>query len=246
MFQSIKAKTTVVMLAASLAMLSASMITAQSARTTLLPSQRSTPSNQPRAISSEAAQKALSRAHYYYNNDDITDEAARRYRQVMISYPRTQEAETARYYVGGYYHRKHYILQERGIKDRAALKSAEAGYLDYIRVYAKSPSPRWLSDAYFNLALISMQKGDEKRARGHLAALKDAANKDKTVYLYQVVWSTRPGSVIDTYVPAQSLATSAISLIDGNVPRQTSQAAPPVNFNDQIRWLTEWCRSHRA
>jgi hypothetical protein len=246
MFQSVKAKTNVAMLVISLTILSTPFITTQGARTKPSLSQKSSQSNQSRAVSSEASKKALSRAHYYYNNDDITDEAARRYRQVINSYPGTQEAETARYYIGGYFHRKHYILQERGIKDRSALKSAEAGYLNYIRAYAKADSPRWLSDAYFNLALISMQNGDEKRARDHLSALNNAASKDKTVYLYQVIWSPRLGSVIDTSVPAQSLANTTRNLIDGKAENQASQSAPLRNFNDKVVWLTNWCKSHRA
>lgn len=185
----------------------------------------------------DTAKQALARAHYYYNNDDISDEAATRYRQVISGYAGTREAETARYYIGAYYQRKYYIRKERGVDDKVALANAEAGYLDYIKAYGNNGAPQWLSDSYFNLALIALQRGEELRARKYLKALNASAGKDNRVHVYHIIWSPKSSAVVDRFVPAQSLANNTIVMLDSKVAK---------TFNDQVNWLTSWCKSQRG
>ena len=220
---------------------------AQTKQTKPVAKRPSTSTAQVDRTPSDAAKQALVRAHYYYNNDDTSDEAAKRYRQVITAYPGTREAETARYFIGAYYHRKYYIRKERGMEDNAALDSSEAGYLNYVKAFGNTSTPQWLSDSYFNLALIALQRGEERRAREYLQSLNASISKDKSVYLYQIVWSPKSSAVIDWFAPAQLLANTTIGLLDGKLANQAMhQAGPPKTFNDRINWLTSWCKSQRG
>jgi hypothetical protein len=196
---------------------------------------------------SPAAKKELARAHYLYNNDDITDKAAVGYKKVFQLYPSSCEAETARYYYAAYFQRKHFINLERKAEDKAALKFAEAGYADYIKQYGNAPAPQWLADTYFNLALLALQRNDEARAREQLKALSTAATKDKSVYLYQIIWSPKSSMVIDWYAPAATLASVTTELLNGKMPSQTAQqASAPRSFNERVAALTDWCKRQRT
>ena len=189
----------------------------------------------------QTAQQALMKAHFYYNNDDIKDEAARQYRLVISQYRGTKEAEIAQFYLGSYYHRKYYILKERYAKpDDSALKEAATAYQTYINNFSRAGNHTWLAESYFNLALIYLQRG-EARVQDPLNELLKVASLDQTVYLYQVVWSRRPSSVVDYYIPTQALAQYTLALIN-----PAAQSAAPSNFETTVAKLTTWCQSQRS
>ncbi|MCM3905018.1 MAG: tetratricopeptide repeat protein, partial [Pyrinomonadaceae bacterium] len=147
---------------------------------------------QTRAINRRGDPKAtLAVADLYYKNNDISDKAAVQYRKVRDQFPSSKEAERAQYFLGSYYHRKFYIQKEKKLKeDYGILVEAQRQYEEYASKYAwRSKSPDWLADTYFNLALVFLQRGDNKKAEEFLGKMYGAAPYDRTTYVYQVIWS---------------------------------------------------------
>lgn len=187
-------------------------------------------------------QSRLTLADFYYRNDDITDRAAAEYRKVRDSFPQSRQAEKAQYFLGSYYHRKFYIEKEKRLKeDPGALVEAQGQYEDYIDKYAWSnKSPDWLSDAYFNLALISLQRGNSQQAEVYLGKMYGSAAYDPTVYVYQVIWSPSSRTVVDTTVDARRLSQYANSLVYGLRQQRIS------SFGEVVDRLQGWCSSQGA
>ena len=184
----------------------------------------------------------LAQADLYYKNDDITkDRAAGLYRQVRDKFPTSKDAETAQYFLASYYHRKFYIQREKELQENlAALIEAGAQYEDYVNRYAwRSKSPDWLSDAYFNLALISLQRGDTFKAEQWLGKMYGASPSDQKVYVYQVIWSPNARDVIDSNYDAKALAEYANSLVYAQRQRKLS------SFNSIVDKLKAWCNSQK-
>jgi len=198
---------------------------------------------QPKTPQTLTPRQALARAHFYYNNDDITDTAANQYRLVIKSFPGTEEAETAQYYLGSYYQRKYYIVKERlGRADEVPLDRSGSEYRAYISSFFNAGSHKWLADAHFNLALVYLQRGDS-RAEDTVSALARISTLDASVYIYQVVWSRKYGTVVDYSVPAHQLAEFMLGIIKSSKP---PRAPSPLDFGIMVAKITAWCQSRRG
>lgn len=163
------------------------------------------------------ADKLLSLGDFYYRNNDISDAADRYYKQAIRSAPGTQTAGYAQYNRGSYWFRKFYVVKEQYSKeDRAALSEAEGQYYDFIDKFASQTNTiGLLSDAEFNLALVYLQQGKREYAIGWLnRMLKEAVKADQSVYVYKVVWSSKPGDIVDRNVKAGPLAAYTRNVIE--------------------------------
>ena len=155
------------------------------------------------------ADKLLSLGDFYFRNNDVSDAADRYYKQAIRSAPGTQTAGRAQYNRGSYWFRKFYIVKEQYSKEeRAALVEAEGQYYDFIDKYARQTNTiDLLSDAEFYLALVYLQQGKRDFAIGWLNRLSaEAAKQDQMVYVNKVVWSSKPGDIVDRNVDAAQLA----------------------------------------
>lgn len=162
--------------------------------------------------SSLGADKLLSLGDFYFRSNDISDAADRYYKQAIHNAPGSQTAGYAQYNRGSYWFRKFYVVKEQYSKqDRSALSEAEGQYYDFIDKFARQTSTvGLLSDAEFYLALVYLQQGKREYAVGWLnRMLAEAVRDDQSVYVYKVVWSSKPGDIVDRNVNAQSLANYA-------------------------------------
>ncbi|HSK62331.1 MAG TPA: hypothetical protein VK893_00760 [Pyrinomonadaceae bacterium] len=160
--------------------------------------------------------KLLSLGDFYYRGNDITDAADRYYRQAIRNAPGTETAGHAQYNRGSYWFRKYFLVKEQYSKeDRAALSEAEGQYYDFIDKFAKQTNTiDLLADAEFYLALVYLQQGKRDYAIGWLnRLLAEAVDDDDSVYVYKVVWSSKPGDIVDRNVGAAQLATFARKVI---------------------------------
>lgn len=156
--------------------------------------------------------KLLSLGDFYYRNNDISDKADAYYRQVIRNSPGTQTAGYAQYNRGNYWFRKFYVVKEQYSKeDSAALVEAERQFYDFIDKFARQTNTiGLLSDAEFNLALVYLQQGRRDYAVGWLnRMLSEAVKQDQMVYVYKVVWTSKPADIVDRNVDAAQLATFA-------------------------------------
>lgn len=185
------------------------------------------------------ARDMLSLAHFYYNSNDTSDAAAKQYKLVIAKYPNSPEAEAAQYYLGSYYHRKYYIRREKWQSEyRESLVKAEWEYKRYISKYSKTRTPQWLADASFNLALDFMEQGNFSSAIDQLQRIAlFYAQKDSSIYVYQVVWSEDPKDVIDHSFDARELAAYTRSVAG----IQQSGGGEEAVF----RYVKEWCRARK-
>ncbi len=183
-----------------------------------------------------AQQDKLALGNLYYNTDDVSDRAAREYSKVIRLYPGTEDAETAQFMLASYYHRKYYVLRDKLQKSPGtALKDAAREYRRYTDKYYKQGTHKWLSDSFFNLALVYLQLGDANAAYNELGKAK--ASPDKYVYIYQLVWSRRKDDVIDGYLEARELA-QYLQDIQGKLYGST-------DLNVLLPDLKTWCRQNR-
>lgn len=191
----------------------------------------------------------LAKADLYYKNNDITDRAAVEYRAVRDRFPRTKEAATAQYYLGSYYHRKFYIQRETKLReDLGLLVEAQGQYEDYVKRFAwQTNPPEWLADAYFNLALIFLQRGDNKKAEELLGKMYGAAPYDPTIYVYQVIWSPDTKDLINSSFDSKQLAEYANSLIYTYAyNRQQVQRTPGSPFQAIVEKIKGWCKGRKS
>jgi tetratricopeptide (TPR) repeat protein len=179
-------------------------------------------------------EKLLSLGDFHYRNNDITDAADRYYRQAIRNAPGSQTAGHAQYNRGSYWFRKYFVLKEQYSKeDRSALLEAEGQYYDFIDKFAKqTDTTGLLADAEFYLALVYLQQGKREYAIGWLnRMLAEAVAEDESVYVYKVVWSSKPGDIVDRNVGAAQLATFA---------RQTIQKGGDVD--SVVLEIKRWCQ----
>ena len=161
--------------------------------------------------------KLISLGDYYANSNDVSDAADRYYKQAMRSDPRSQAAGVAQYNRAGYWFRKFYVLREQYSKeDWEALVEAETQYYNFIdKIANETGTTELLSDAEFNLALVYLQQGKKDNAIGWLNMMMGkGAPPDRSVYIYKVVWSSKPGDVVDRTVDAAKLAAFARQAIE--------------------------------
>lgn len=201
------------------------------AATAVLAQPKQQTATQQRSLSPD---KLVSLGDFYYRNADISDAADRYYRQAIRSAPGSQAAGNAQYNRGSYWFRKFYVVKEQYSKeDRAALVEAEGQYYDFIDKFARQTNTLGLlSDAEFYLALVYLQQGKRDYAVGWLnRMLEEAVKQDQSVYVYKVVWSSKPADIVDRNVSAAQLATFA---------RDTIQKGGDVN--SVVYEIKRWCQ----
>ena len=191
-------------------------------------------SNSVKQSSGLTPDKLLSLGDFYYRNNDVSDKADGYYRQAIRSAPGSQTAGYAQYNRGSYWFRKFYVVKEQYSKeDRRALVEAEGQFYDFIDKFAKQTNTTGLlSDAEFYLALVYLQQGRRDYAVGWLnRMLGEAVRQDQMVYVYKVVWTSKPGDIVDRNVDAAQLASYA---------RQVIQKGG--DFNSVVLDLKRWCQ----
>ena len=164
------------------------------------------PSHQRQQAKETRIDKLASLGDFYARSNDISDAADRYYKQAIQSAPGTQAAGLAQFNRGSYWFRKFYLVREQYSKeDPAALSEAEGQYYDFLDKFAKQTNTiELLSDAEFYLALVYLQQGKRDYAIGWLnQMIKEAVDEDEDVYIYKVVWSSKPGDIVDRKVDAR-------------------------------------------
>lgn len=163
-----------------------------------------------KASTQGGADKLLSLGDFYFRSNDISDAADRYYRQAIRNSPGSQTAGHAQYSRGNYWFRKFYVVKEQySREDRPALSEAEGQYYDFIDKFAQQTNTvELLADAEFYLALVYLEQGKREYAIGWLnRMLAEAVKEDQSVYVYKVVWSSKPGDIVDRNVDAAGLAS---------------------------------------
>lgn len=193
-------------------------------------------SQQKAAKSSE--QSLLDLALYYYNNDDLSGKAEQALKKLLVPrYESSPQYETARYYLAAYYQRRFYLYrQKRGTLDWGTLKQAAAAYRQYTDKYYRNGTHTWLNDSFFNLALVYLQLGEPSNALNELSKMGRAADKDQTVYVYQIIWSPQSQDVIDSNISAARLADYAAKVVKEN----------SNSFERAVVLIQKWCQDQRS
>ena len=187
-------------------------------------------------VAQTSPQAMLELALYYYNNDDTTGRAEESFKRLLTRYDvQIPQYEAAQYYLAAYYQRKFYLQSAKGEPDWNALKQAAVEYRNYTDQFYKQGKHSWLSDAFFNLAIVNLQLGEPWKAVDELSKMRDAAEIDPTVYIYQVVWSPQSESVIDAYLPTTKLGDYTMSLV----------RRKDYEFERALVQIQKWCQSQR-
>lgn len=185
-----------------------------------------------------SAKATLDLGMYYYNSGDVSGKAEQQFKRVLENYPRTPEYETAQYYLAAYYHRRFYLQQAKAPEkppDWNGLKQSIPEYLKYTSKFEKEGKGTWLSDAFFNLALVYLRVGNIDAAKGALWRIKEASVKDPTIYIHQVIWSPQSQTVVDAHLSASPLADYTLSLVQGR----------DYYFEKAVSQLQKWAQAHR-
>jgi tetratricopeptide (TPR) repeat protein len=193
--------------------------------------QRTAAAQQQRALTPD---KLLSLGDFYYRNNDISDKADSYYKQAIRNSPGTQTAGYAQFNRGNYWFRKFYVVKEQYSKeDPTTLVAAEGQFYEFIDKFAKQTNTiGLLSDAEFYLALVYLQQGKRDYAVGWLnRMLAEAVKQDQMVYVYKVVWTSKPADIVDRNVDAAQLATFA---------RQAIQKGGDIN--SVVLDIKRWCQ----
>ena len=144
------------------------------------------------------------------------------------------DAERARYLLGTLQQRKYYALKEQqGQRKWSLLYLAEQAYREARQKSGGTSHSTYAADSAFNLVLIQIERGTLAQARTALADLEQSAQKDATVHVYQVVWSSVPSTVIDADFPTTFLAGVLRKEIEGGQP------LGPACFTDIINALKD-------
>jgi hypothetical protein len=187
-------------------------------------------------VSPASPQGLLDLALYYYNNDDTTGRAEATFKRLLTRRnQQTPQYETGQYYLAAYYQRKFYLQLRRGHSDWNALKQAAIEYRKYTDRFYKQGKHTWLSDSFFNLAIVNLQLGEPRRAIEELSKMKEASSIDPTVYIYQLVWSPQSQSVIDAYLPTIRLSEYTLSVVERK----------DYYFERALLQIQKWCQSQR-
>ena len=157
------------------------------------------------------AAQLLKQGSSYQAADDTTDRAADIYRQLIRLFPRSVEAEAAQFFLGTYYERKFFILEQRNkTEDWDALNQAEQELYKY---KGKYPKGSYLADTYHILAIIALRRGYSKTAVSWLQTMKQAAAADKKVYIFRMTWSPNTNDVVKRYCDTRALADANLEPI---------------------------------
>jgi hypothetical protein len=177
------------------------------------------------------AAQLLKQGSSYQAADDTSDRAADIYRQLIRMFPKASEAEAAQFFLGEYYHRKFFILEQRSkAQDWSSLNQAEQELYTY---KGKYPRGTYLADAYQLLSTIALRRGYTGSAVSWLETMKKAASSDQKVYIYRMTWSPNTSDVVKRYCDTRSLADVTLSPINRR-----------ASFNAVIEEVTTWARSN--
>ncbi len=187
-------------------------------------------------VSPGSPQGMLELAMYYYNNDDVTGRAEEAFQRLLTkSNEQTPQYETGQYYLAAFYQRKFYLQLAKGQRDWNTLKQAAIEYRKYTDRFYTQGKHTWLSDSFFNLAIVNLQLNLPYKAFEELSKMKNAAALDPSVYIYQVVWSPQSQSVIDASLPSARLADFTASVA----------GSKGYYFESAVLQIQKWCQSQR-
>lgn len=178
-----------------------------------------------------SAAQLLKQGSSYQAADDTTDRAADIYRQLIRLFPKSTEAEAAQFFLGTYYARKFFILEQRSkTQDWEALNRAEEELFKYKGKYS---SGFYISDAFHLLATIAMRRGYTKNALTYLQAMKQTARIDTKVYIFRMTWSPNTSDVVKRYCDTGALADTSLQLINKKLA-----------FDSAMSDVTNWARGN--
>lgn len=196
----------------------------------------------PAAQMDQTAQSKLDLALHYYNTDDLNKRAEELLKQLLIKrYDGTPQSESAQYYLAAYYQRRFYLCSKKqGDPDWSALKQGRDEYRNYTDKYYNGGTHEWLNESFFNLAMVYLQLGEPWNAVNELEKMKNAAQIDPNVYIYQIVWSSQSQDVIDSNLPAKQLADYALKVIEEN------GKGKGFDFDRAVLLIQKWCQGQRV
>lgn len=182
-------------------------------------------------VFAQSAAQLLRQGSRYQAADDTSDRAPELYRELISKFPRSAEAESAQFFLGGYYNRKFFILEARNqVQDWGSFNRAEEALYSYLKRY---PRGFYSADSYHTLALIALRRNYRDKAIALWARMKEAADKDKKVYIYRLTWSANQDDVIKGYCDTNGLADAGSKAMG-----QSS------SFTEIVNSLTKWARSN--
>ena len=188
--------------------------------------------------------RLLAQGISYYNNDDLSGRAEKIFKSLTTdkSFGGTREAGTAQYYLGSYYHRLRYIYQDKAVRtDKATteklLRQSRDAYDGYIQKAARLDGYRWLAESYFDRALVSLELGNISEAASGLGAMRSAASRDRSAFVYQIVYSRSTGDVIDYSFDTVRLADLALDVLS---------RYRPGGFEQFVAELKQRCQSAKS
>jgi hypothetical protein len=176
-----------------------------------------------------SAAQLLKQGSSYQAADDTTDRAADIYRQLIRLFPKSVEAEAAQFFLGSYYQRKFFILEQRNkTQDWDALNRAEQELYTY---KGKYPKGSYLADTYHLLATIALRRGYSSTAVSWLQNMKQAAAADKKVYIFRMTWSPNTNDVVKRYCDTRALADANLEFVNKK-----------LSFDAVMNEVTNWAR----
>jgi hypothetical protein len=193
---------------------------------------RSTSTKQANPTTSAAS--LLRQGTSYQAVDDVSDRAADYYRLVLQKYPTSSQAEQAQFYLASYYQKKFFILEQRSkTQDWSAFNEAENALNAYVTNYSKKGTGSYLGDAYHTLGVISLRRGYVDSARKYFDSMAKVGARDRSVFIYKVVWSANPADVVNKTCKTETLAAGSLQSIKS-----------PFNFDTFLNDLRAWCRKN--
>jgi len=182
----------------------------------------------------QPATELLKEGRYYHGLNDISDRAAERYQMTMKASPRSPQAEEAQYYLGTYFQKKFYLLEERyRVQDWSTFNRAEEAYFGYISKYTGKGFHLYLSDAYYALAMVALRRGSDENAQKYLWALNEASVKDQEVAVFYGLLPPDSKDVKNAVCNSRSLAAATLEII-----------GKEKSFPGRTNMLRQWHRSN--
>lgn len=179
----------------------------------------------------QSAAQLLKDGSRYQAADDTSDQAADLYRQLIRKYPKSAEAESGQFFLGAYYQRKFFILEQRAkVQDWDSLNKAEEELYAYVGKY---PQGFYFADAYYSLGIAALRRGYKASARSLWSKTKEAAGKDRKVYIFRFTWSYSKDDIIKRYCDTASLASASGDALNKE-----------WSFDGVVSALTNWARDH--
>ena len=179
-----------------------------------------------------SAAQLLKQGSNYQAADDTSDRAADIYKQLLKKFPKAPEAESAQFFLGSYYERKFFILEQRSkVQDWESLNRAEEELYKY---KGKYPKGAYLADAYHLLATIALRRGYSSSAVNYLQAMKQAASADQKVYIFRMAWSPNTNDVVKRFCDTRSLADANLDFVNKRLPFDTV-------MNEVTNWVRNRC-----